>query len=66
MQFTQGQLDRLSNLCLDIAKAMFITSLAGPVVISAITMMNSLRILFLGIGFTYISLFIQQAKEQRK
>lgn len=65
MRFTSAQLEKLSDLCIDIAKGLFLAALVVPAISSLITLLVSLRILCTGLFFTYLSLKIIEIKEAR-
>lgn len=63
MQLTATQLDKLSNLLLELAKAMFIAGLAAPAISSSVTIYQSLGSLAEGMIFTFLGLVITKRKE---
>lgn len=63
MFFSAGQLDKLSELCLDIAKALFIAAFATPAIVREATIVTSLQSMINAVLFTYLSLFFIKRKE---
>lgn len=63
-RFYPTQLDRLSELFLDLAKAMFVAGLAVPAVLNAFSVVISIRAILLGCVFTTASLYFSKEKEQ--
>ena len=63
MKFSATQLNQISNLCLDLAKGLFLASFAIPAIISSVTFLNSVRITITAIVLTLISLKITEIKE---
>ena len=65
MEFRNEQLEKLSNLCMDLAKGLFLTALAIPAFSPNATMMISIKSTAAGIIFTYFSLKIIELKEAK-
>lgn len=65
MQFTPLQYEKLSELCLDIAKALYIGALAIPVVFSSVTFFRSIYAVIVASFFMYLSIAFIKRKEDR-
>ena len=63
MHLTTGQLEKLSELFLDIAKGLLLASAAVPVFSSEITFLSSMKSVGVGLLFTFLSLKAIQLKE---
>jgi hypothetical protein len=62
MEFTNGQLEKLSELSLDIAKGLFLTSFAVPAIYDQATLLASLRSFGVALTFVYIGIRIEGMK----
>ncbi|OGG27497.1 hypothetical protein A3A64_03885 [Candidatus Gottesmanbacteria bacterium RIFCSPLOWO2_01_FULL_48_11] len=62
MSLTVRQLDILSRICTDVAKGLFLASLAAPTVTSMVTLMMSMRIFVFALVLTVIALGIVETK----
>lgn len=60
--FTKGQLNKLSDFCIDISKGLLLASIAAPA-ISLISFIDSLFGIFIGLTFLYLSLKMEELKE---
>ena len=63
-RFTKSQLEKLSELCIDLAKALLIGSVASPVITSLIDLFTALKFGLLGLTFVYLSLKMEELKEK--
>ncbi len=63
MILSSKQSEKLAELCLDLAKGLFLAALAAPVISSVVTLLISLRMLFTAVFFTYLSLIFIKIKE---
>lgn len=63
MFFSTEQIDKLSNLFLDLAKGLFLSAIAIPVLSPQLTFFISLKGIITGLVFTYLSLKILESKE---
>lgn len=64
IKFTKSQLDKLSELCLDLSKGVFLAALAAPAISSVIDLFTSIKGLMLGLIFVYLTLMIEKIKER--
>ncbi|MBA3724576.1 MAG: hypothetical protein H0W89_06875 [Candidatus Levybacteria bacterium] len=63
MDFNFAQLDKLSELFLDLAKGLFLAGIAVPVIATEISLLDSFKSMFVGLFLTYLSLRIVKLKE---
>lgn len=63
MEFSVGQLEKLSEFTLDISKAFIISAMAIPLVISNVELLTSIRSIVVSFVFLSISLYITKMKE---
>lgn len=63
MDLTVSQLERLSELFIDIAKGMFLAALAIPVIAPVPVVAGSIRSTIVGLFFTLLSLKALELKE---
>lgn len=63
MILSSKQSEKLAELCLDLAKGLFLAALAVPAISSVVTLLISLRMLFTAVFFTYLSLIFIKIKE---
>lgn len=63
MDLSAFQLEKISELFLDLAKGLFLASVAVPVVTPEATLLDSIRTTLVGIFLTYLSLKIVRLKE---
>jgi hypothetical protein len=66
MYFSSAQLDKLSDLVLDLAKGLFLASIAVPAVTNQATFLDSIRSTLVGIFLTCLSLTFVKLKENKK
>lgn len=66
MRLNSEQLDRLSELAIDLAKGLFLASIAVPAISPAATFVVTLRGIFAGCILTYFSLKIIDIKESNR
>jgi len=66
VKLSSGQFERLSELFIDLAKGVFLATIAVPAVVREATILESIRTLMLGLFFTYLSLVAEKLKEVEK
>jgi len=60
------QILKLSDLCMDLAKGLLLSSIVTPLFSSIITTLVVLRSIAVGFGFIYISLKLLELKKENK
>jgi len=63
MSLSIEQLEKLSDLFMDLAKGLFLAALAVPAITPVVTLLTSLRISITGLVFLYLSLKTIELKE---
>jgi hypothetical protein len=66
MRFNREQMDKLSDLFMDLAKGLFLAGLAGPAISSQINFLLSLKSIITAVMFLYFSLKAIEVKEVLK
>jgi len=64
VELSKEQLEKLSDLFIDIAKGLLLASLAVPAFTSVKDILSSIKLFIIGIAFIYFSLSICQQKEK--
>ena len=65
MSLNKKQLDKLSDLFMDLAKGLFLAALAVPVLSSQATLLTTLKGVITGCVFVYLSLKTIELKEEK-